>query len=134
MPLALSRARSCAGYAPWFPTYQPWVLLAPIATIRSGVAWLLMLMHISAQTANAIALPKQLANAVLSGRPAGNFRSLSRLRFRLAQCQDRTLDLRLDLGILVDGHMINADVAAEIDVCQLAMITGIGGHGRSPAR
>src|SRR5258708_4127882 len=38
MPLARSRACNFAGYAPSLPTYQPWVLLAPIATMRSGAA------------------------------------------------------------------------------------------------
>ena len=48
-----------------------------------------------------------------SERAAGSqFRSLSRLRFRLAHGQDRALNLGLDLGVLVDGHVINADVAA----------------------
>jgi hypothetical protein len=38
------------------------------------------------------------------------------------------------LGFLSMAHMINADVAAEIDVRQLAAITGIGRDGRAPAR
>ena len=63
-------------------------------------------------------------------------RPLSRLRLhlRLRHGQDRALDFGLDLGILVNGHMIDADVAAEIDVRQLAAIAGIGGYGRAPAR
>ena len=60
-------------------------------------------------------------------------RPLSRLRLhlRLRHGQDRALDFGLDPGILINGHMINADVAAEIDVRQLAAITGIGRDGRA---
>jgi hypothetical protein len=65
-------------------------------------------------------------------------RPLSRLRFclrlRLPHGQDRALDFGLDPGILVNGHMIEADVAAEIDVRQLAAIADIGSYGRAPAR
>ena len=46
------------GIATWLPTYQPWVLLAPIATIRSGAALAAMLPHISAEMANRTALAR----------------------------------------------------------------------------
>ena len=54
--------------------------------------------------------------------------------FRLRYRQDSALDFSLDLRALVNRHMINADVTAEIDVRQLATITGIRGYGRAPAR
>src|SRR6516165_1723186 len=64
MPLARSRACNCAGYAPRLPTYQPWVLLAPIATIRSGADWAVMLPHTDAAMANRKALLRHFAMAV----------------------------------------------------------------------
>src|SRR2546423_2062888 len=73
MPLARSRACNFAGYAPWLPTYQPCVLLAPIATIRSGAALTAALAHISAAIAKSTALPRQRAMAVCSGWAARNF-------------------------------------------------------------
>src|SRR2546423_6415740 len=72
MPLARSRACNFAGYAPWLPTYQPCVLLAPIATIRSGAALTAALAHISAAIANTTARPRQRAMAVCSGWATGN--------------------------------------------------------------
>ena len=50
----------------------PWVLLAPIATIRSGAALTAMLAHISAAMAGKAALPRQRAMAVPSVRTARN--------------------------------------------------------------
>src|SRR5262249_55144405 len=64
MPLARSRACNCAGYAPRLPTYQPWVLLAPIATIRSGAALADRLAYIKAAVPTTIALLRQRAMAV----------------------------------------------------------------------
>ncbi len=130
MPLARSKACNCAGYAPWLPTYQPWVLLAPIATIRSGAALAAMLPQINAETANRTALPRRLAMAVSRAWPARNVRPLSRLWHR----QDGALNFRLDLGTLVHGDVGNAKVATEIDVRELAAIAGIGRHRRAPAR
>jgi hypothetical protein len=46
------------------PTYQPSVLLAPIATIRSGAALTAMPRHISAAMAEKTALPRQRVMAV----------------------------------------------------------------------
>src|SRR5262249_23960963 len=73
MPLARSRACNCAGYAPWLPTYQPWVLLAPIAPIRSGAAVTAALAHIRAAIANETALQRQRAMGVWSAWTARNF-------------------------------------------------------------
>src|SRR5215472_14955820 len=56
------------------------------------------------------------------------FTALLCLSSRLPHSQDRTLNFGLDLGILVNGHMIKADVAADIDVCQLATVPGISGY------
>jgi hypothetical protein len=84
------------------------------------------------------ARPKQLVIAVLTARHDCNFAPSPRLRFclrlRLPHGQDRALDFGLDPGIFVNGHMIEADVAAEIDVRQLAAIAGIGSYGRAPTR
>ena len=65
---------------------------------------------------------------------ASNVVIILRRLFRLRYRQDGALDFSLDLRALVNRHMINADVAAEIDVRQLATITGIRGYGRAPAR
>ncbi|MEA3070983.1 MAG: hypothetical protein QOD29_2429 [Alphaproteobacteria bacterium] len=86
-------------------------------------------------------LPKPVHSLLCRFAPShhcSNFAPSSRLRFclrlRLPHGQDRALDFGLDPGILVNGHMIEADVAAEIDVRQLATIADIGSYGRAPAR
>src|SRR5438874_5028406 len=56
MPLASSKASNLAGYAPCLPTYQPCVLLAPIATIRSCAAAAVVTADRSTITAKSIAL------------------------------------------------------------------------------
>ena len=65
---------------------------------------------------------------------ASNVVIILRRLFRLRYRQDGALDFSLDLRALVNRHMINADVAAEIDVRQLTTITGIRSYGGTPAR
>src|SRR5262249_37794626 len=58
----------CAGYAPWLPTYQPWVLLAPIATMRTGAALAAMDPHKNVEKDNKIAPPSSVMNSRLLAR------------------------------------------------------------------
>src|SRR5712691_9724873 len=77
MPLARSRACNCAGYAPSLRTYQPWVLLAPIATMRSGAAVAVMFAHINVAKANRAAPPSRVMKSycfIRSPRRAGEER------------------------------------------------------------